>query len=328
LPKFLEKMTKLTNNIIQFAVVTPDADKTMLEVQQSLNLGPQKVWDFKYPAIFDTTIGENAEPWTMKLGFGWIAEMQFEVIEPTGGKSLYREYLSKWKEAGIQHLLVDRAKTSYADMKTQLSAAGYPIHNEAKSNVAVKLGPFTFPALPMFLAKSMSTVFGYTNTLDSMKLVMETSKYPPGIDPRKGIRMGVESYWTTNANKDNFETLPTDSLITKVNGFIILVKDFQAALPHYKKWFGVPSETAANSATFQLDSVFITLIQPERGTGYAEIMQNKGEGLQIINADARNSNKDINEADFKRKGFSVVEKTVQTALFYKKEMPFQIEIIN
>jgi hypothetical protein len=54
-------MTKLTNNIIQFAVVTPDADKTMLEIQQSLNLGPQKVWDFKYPAIFDTKVGENDE---------------------------------------------------------------------------------------------------------------------------------------------------------------------------------------------------------------------------------------------------------------------------
>jgi hypothetical protein len=321
-------MTKLINNIIQFAVVTPDADKTMLEIQQSLNLGPQKVWDFQYPAIFDTTVGEKDEKWTMKLGFGWIDTMQFEVIEPTSGQSLYRQYLDKWQQAGIQHLLVDRGKTGYADMKNQLSAAGYAIHNEAKSNVAVKLGPFTFPALPMFLAKSMSTVFGYTNTLDSMKLVMETSKYPPGIEPRSGIRMGVPSYWTSNANKDNFETLPTDSLITKVNGFVILVKDFKSALPHYKTWFGVPSETTINRATFQLDSVFITLVQPESGTGYAEIMQQKGEGLQIINADARNSNKDVREADFKQKGFSVVEKTAQRVLFYKKEMPFQIEIIH
>jgi hypothetical protein len=321
-------MTKLTNNIIQFAVVTPDADKTMLEIQQSLNLGPQKVWDFKYPAIFDTKVGENDEKWTMKLGFGWIAVMQFEVIEPTGGKSLYREYLAKWKQAGVQHLLVDRAKTSYGDMKSQLASAGYGIHNEAKSNVAVKLGPFTFPALPMFLAKSMSTVFGYTNTLDTMKLVMETSKYPPGIEPRKGIRMGVPSYWTSNANKANFETLPDDSLITKVNGFIILVKDFKATFPHYQTWFGEPSETASNSATFLLDSVFIRLIQPERGTGYDEIMQNKGEGLQVINADARNDNRNTNQSIFKRKGFSIVQETIQTDLFYKKDMPFQIEINN
>jgi hypothetical protein len=264
----------------------------------------------------------------MKLGFGWIADMQFEVIEPTSGRSLYREYLEKWQQAGIQHLLVDRGKTGYADMKNQLSAAGYAIHNEAKSNVAVKLGPFTFPALPMFLAKSMSTVFGYTNTLDNMKLVMETSKYPPGIEPRQGIRMGVPSYWTSNANKDNFEALPADSLITKVNGFIVLVKDFNAAFPHYKTWFGVPVKTTNNSATFQLDSVFITLIQPESGTGYTEIMQHKGEGLQILNADARNQNKDINEANFKEKGFSVMEKKAQSTLFYKKEMPFQIEIIH
>jgi hypothetical protein len=321
-------MTKLTNNIIQFAVVSSDADKTMLEIQQSLNLGPQKVWDFHYPTIFDTIVGEKDEKWTMKLGFGWIADMQFEVIEPTSGRSLYREYLEKWQQAGIQHLLVDRGKTGYADMKNQLSAAGYAIHNEAKSNVAVKLGPFTFPALPMFLAKSMSTVFGYTNTLDNMKLVMETSKYPPGIEPRQGIRMGVPSYWTSNANKDNFEALPADSLITKVNGFIVLVKDFNAAFPHYKTWFGVPVKTTNNSATFQLDSVFITLIQPESGTGYTEIMQHKGEGLQILNADARNQNKDINEANFKEKGFSVMEKKAQSTLFYKKEMPFQIEIIH
>jgi hypothetical protein len=97
---------------------------------------------------------------------------------------------------------------------------------------------------------------------------------------------------------------------------------------HYKTWFGVPSTATINSATFQLDSVFITLIQPERGTGYADIMQQKDEGLQIINADARAANKDAREADFKKKGFSMVEKTAKTTLFYKKEMPFQIEITN
>jgi hypothetical protein len=75
-------------------------------------------------------------------------------------------------------------------MKKQFAAMNIPIVNEAKSNVGVKVGPFTFPALPTFLAKSMSTVFGYADTLETLKTVVEISKYPPGIEPRKGIRMG------------------------------------------------------------------------------------------------------------------------------------------
>jgi hypothetical protein len=57
-------------NIIQFAIVTPNTDETLKLICETLNLGPLKVWDFNYPAIFDTTINESPNPWTMKLAFG------------------------------------------------------------------------------------------------------------------------------------------------------------------------------------------------------------------------------------------------------------------
>jgi hypothetical protein len=214
----------MIKNIVQFAVVTPNCDDTISLMRKMLNLGPMKVWDFKNPEIFDTTINQVPAPWTMKLAFGWLGEMQFEVIEPTSGASLYQEYLNQYRRAGVQHLLIDRGKISYSTMKRDFAQAGMPISNEAKTNVAVKIGPFTLPPLPMFLAKSMSTVFGYTSTIDTLKTVFETSKYPPGVAPRQGVRMGVPSYWSAG-DQAEFEQLPSDSLITGIEGFVVLVKD-------------------------------------------------------------------------------------------------------
>jgi methylmalonyl-CoA/ethylmalonyl-CoA epimerase len=95
----------MITKITQFAIVTPNCDDTVLQMQEALNLGPLKIWDFKYPGIFDTTIDGKPAAWTMKLAFGWLGGMQFEVIEPTSGATLYQEFLNRTKEAGVQHLL-------------------------------------------------------------------------------------------------------------------------------------------------------------------------------------------------------------------------------
>jgi Glyoxalase/Bleomycin resistance protein/Dioxygenase superfamily len=316
---------KIVKDIIQFAVVTPNTDTTVKNLCNLLNLGPLKVWDFKHPAIFDTTINDAQSPWTMKLAFGWLGNMQFEVIQPTGGDTLYQQYLTKWGHQGVQHVLIERGATSYNDMKKQLADAKTPIVNEAKSNVAVKIGPFTLPPLPMFLAKSMSTVFGYTNTLDTLKLVIETSKYPTGVKPRDGIRMGVPSYWSAGDQK-NFETLPSNSLITNVKGFVVLVKNIDEAKPHYTNLFGASSAESSNKLMYALENNYLRVIQPIDKKAYVDILNTRGEGLQIIECTPRFKTKAENDKVFSQKGFEVITISDSSTLYVHDDMPFQILI--
>jgi hypothetical protein len=83
-------MEQLIKKIIQFAVVSPNTDETVKLLCDTLNLSPLKVWDFKHPAIFATTIDKESNSWSMKLAFGWLGNMQFEIIEPTSSQSLYQ----------------------------------------------------------------------------------------------------------------------------------------------------------------------------------------------------------------------------------------------
>jgi hypothetical protein len=313
----------MIKKIVQFAVVTPNADDTVKILCDTLNLGPLKVWDFKHPAIFDTTIGDQPKPWTMKLAFGWLCNMQFEIIEPTSGHSLYQEYLNKYKQAGVQHLLIDRGNISYPEMKKQLADVGMPIANEAKTNVAVKMGFLTLPPLPMFLAKSMSTIFGYTSTLSTLKTVIETSKYPPGIQPRQGIRMGVPSYWS-KGDKKNFEQLPENSLITDIEGFVVLVKSIDEVKRYYEKLFGIPSTNTHNELYYKLETNFVQVIQPEAGSPYETVLKERGEGVQILEATPRQKTKQKNDELFKQKGFKATNLDSNSTLFTHSSMPFQI----
>jgi hypothetical protein len=311
--------------VIQFAIVTPNTDETVQLISETLNLGPLKIWNFKHPQIFDTSIHNESVPWTMKLAFGWIGNMQFEVIEPKGGQSLYKHYLDKYTDAGIQHLLLDREKVSYPDMKKQLVEMGMPIVNEAKTNVAVKLGPFTFPPLPMFLAKSMATIFGYADTLSTLKTVIEISKYPPGIEPRKGIRMGVPSYWS-NGNKENFEELPSNSLIVGIEGFIVLVKNIKEVKLYYQKLFGKPSSETSNILMYSSGKAFIKIIQPDDTSAYAHVLSEKGEGVRILVATPRVKVKVKNDQDFLAKNFQRNNLTEKETLYTHGKLPFQIQI--
>jgi Glyoxalase/Bleomycin resistance protein/Dioxygenase superfamily len=316
---------KIVKDIIQFAIVTPNTDATIKSLCQLLNLGPLKVWDFKHPAIFDTTINDKQTPWTMKLAFGWLGNMQFEVIQPTGGDTLYQQYLTKQGHQGVQHVLIERGSTSYADMKQQLADANTPIVNEAKSNVAVNIGPFTLPPLPMFLAKSMSTVFGYTNTLDTLKLVIETSKYPPGVKPRDGIRMGVPTYWS-DGDKNNFENLPSNSLITDVKGFVVLVKSIEEVKPHYTNLFGASSEESSHKLMYTLQNNYLRVIEPKDKLAYVDILNTRGEGLQIIECTPRYQTKAENDKVFLQKGFHVIAIDETSTLYTHADMPFQVLI--
>ena len=47
--------------------------------------------------------GSNA-PINHSMAFGYVGDMQFEIIEPVSGKSTYSEFLERVPEGGVHHL--------------------------------------------------------------------------------------------------------------------------------------------------------------------------------------------------------------------------------
>ena len=137
--------------------------------------------------------------------------------------------------------------------------------------------------------------------------------------------MGVPTYWT-DGNKENFETLPSESLITGVGGFVVLVNNLKEVKPHYEKLFGNSTSQDENKLFYQLETNFVKVIQPLEKSGYSKLLAQSGEGVQILNVKARETNVEKAIANFSKKGFEVLEQSKNTVLFFHHKLPFQIEI--
>jgi hypothetical protein len=145
------------------------------------------------------------------------------------------------------------------------------------------------------------------------------------VSPRDGIRMGVPTYWSAG-DRNNFEQLPENSLITDIEGFIVLVKNINEVKPHYEKLFGVSTATSANELFYQLQHNFVQIIQPESLSAYQIILNERGEGIQVLVVNPRQKTQQDNEAVFRQKGFAIINIDSKNTLFTKDEMPFQIQI--
>jgi hypothetical protein len=137
--------------------------------------------------------------------------------------------------------------------------------------------------------------------------------------------MGVPSYWSAGDQK-NFETLPSDSLITDVKGFVVLVKSIEAVKPHYTNLFGASSEESSNKLMYTLENNYLRIIEPKDKQAYVNILNSKGEGLQIIECTPRYQTKLENDDVFSKKGFNVIAIDETSTLYTHDDMPFQVLI--
>jgi hypothetical protein len=137
--------------------------------------------------------------------------------------------------------------------------------------------------------------------------------------------MGVPSYWSDGDQK-HFEQLPEDSLITGIEGFIVLVNDLNAATPYYQKVFGDITESGDGEVTFSLLDTFVRVVQPSDDSPYKKILAEKGEGVRILVATPRHTSKEKNTEVFRHKGFEVIELAKNRILCTDTIMPFHVEI--
>jgi 4-hydroxyphenylpyruvate dioxygenase-like putative hemolysin len=88
---------------LQVCVVVKDLDEAMEQYWEVFGIGPWEIHTFAPPALTETTIRGKPEPYTMKLATAQVGSVQWELIEPLTGPSIYAEFLEEHGE-GLHHV--------------------------------------------------------------------------------------------------------------------------------------------------------------------------------------------------------------------------------
>lgn len=278
--------------LTQIAIITENASQTIQDLNHALRAGSFKVFDLNTPELFNRQYRGEDEPWTMRLGVSWVGDMMVEVIQPTGGRSVYADYLAnRGGRTGIEHIYLDRSGVSYPEAKSILEKAGYPLAQEASLNAGGRLGWVPMPALPHFAAHSYGARFGYTSTRDTLKIDIEVAKFPPGVWQRLALRAAVPSEWIPNDDRDDFESLPYDAVLRDIDMVYVLANDFDSLVSHYAKLTVRPPQVErfeddhlpgrGRMARIRGGSCLLGLVGPERGV-LTELLTDAGEGITLV----------------------------------------------
>ncbi len=91
--------------ITQVAVVVKDLRKTMEAYHKTLGWGPWSVYEHKPPVLHHTTVHGKDVAYTMLGAEVHCDPIDFEILEPLEGPSIYKEFLKEHGE-GLHHVSV------------------------------------------------------------------------------------------------------------------------------------------------------------------------------------------------------------------------------
>jgi methylmalonyl-CoA/ethylmalonyl-CoA epimerase len=88
--------------ISQIAVVVRDLKKALANYWNTLGIGPWNIYTFAPPALTEPMIRGKPVPYSMRLALAEVGPIQYELIEPLEGPSIYKEFLAS-KGEGLHH---------------------------------------------------------------------------------------------------------------------------------------------------------------------------------------------------------------------------------
>ena len=89
--------------IVQIAHVVKDIENSMKKYHEILDIGPWSVYTFAPPALRECTFMGKPSDATWTLAIAWVGDIQFELMQPLSGESVYTHFLDK-KGEGIHHI--------------------------------------------------------------------------------------------------------------------------------------------------------------------------------------------------------------------------------
>ena len=117
--------------ISQIGIVVKDIHAAMEAYQQALGWGPWNVYEHKPPALHDTHLHGQEQPYTMIGAETHVGPIVVELLQPVEGPSIYKEWLET-KGEGLHHIAVmahnqeesDAIKARFAGMGAGVMMGG------------------------------------------------------------------------------------------------------------------------------------------------------------------------------------------------------------
>jgi catechol 2,3-dioxygenase-like lactoylglutathione lyase family enzyme len=99
--------TSLAQKVFQIAYVVPDLQAAIRFFKETLGVRDFMVWENLM--LEDQTYNSTPGDYVQSIAFGYLGDLQIELIQPLSGESTYSAYLRKNPRGGVQHLgiLVD-----------------------------------------------------------------------------------------------------------------------------------------------------------------------------------------------------------------------------
>lgn len=94
-----------SRKIYQIAVLTRDLEKAMQAWVDNLGIGPWTVLTFTEDSVKNLKVDDKpvTEPFKFLIAISWVGDMQFEIIQPVYGPTIYEQYLQE-KGEGLHHI--------------------------------------------------------------------------------------------------------------------------------------------------------------------------------------------------------------------------------
>lgn len=108
----------------QICLVVKDLQRTMEKFWSILGIGPWIVYTYAPPKLTGTTLHGKPQEYSMKLALATHGDVQWEIVEPLEGPSIYKEFLEE-KGEGLHH--VQFAVDDFDDAVKAFEENGMPV---------------------------------------------------------------------------------------------------------------------------------------------------------------------------------------------------------
>jgi len=111
----------LPGTLFQIGYVVPNLDAALAHL--NTKLGAPRFMVLREIIVENGWFRGSQAPINHSMAFGYVGDVQFEIIEPVSGKSTYSEFLERVPEGGVHHL--GYAVEDYNAATADLPARGY-----------------------------------------------------------------------------------------------------------------------------------------------------------------------------------------------------------
>ena len=247
------------SEISQVGVVVEDIGKAMDNYWKIFGWGPWQTYTYAPPDLKEMTVKGEKSSYSMKLALYDVGNIQFELMEPLSGPSIYKEHLDN-KGEGLHH---------FANFNSLKDYDTFEAHKRMLEENNIKV---------CMSGRFDETRFYYYDTEELFggaiyETVIKGPKREPGV------------YTPGDAGIE-----PPELSVREISQIALVVKDLYITMDNFKRilgwgpWDIYDYSPSMKFALYNLDNVQIELIEQNNGpsTPYKDQLKTKGEGLNHI----------------------------------------------